>query len=58
MELNETKLKKNLFCKKCNVKIDKRISLFRLCQLCYDKSINHIYIAKNFEKLVLMELNI
>ena len=52
------KAKKILFCKKCDIKIDKRISLFRLCQICYDKSSNHIYIAKNFEKLVLMELNI
>ena len=58
MELNETKLKKILFCKKCDIKIDKRISLFRLCQICYDKSCKHVYISKNLEKLVLMELNI
>ena len=58
MKLNEMKVKKILFCKKWNTKIDKRIALFRLCQICYDKSSNYIYIAKNFEKLVLMELNI
>ena len=58
MDLNETKVKKIIFCKKCNINIYKRISYFRLCQICYDNSITHIFVSKTFEKLVLQELNI
>ena len=58
MDLNKKKDKKILFCKNCNINIDKRISYFRLCQICFDNCKKRLYVSKNLEKLFLQELNI